>query len=61
MNYCINCGEQGALQPLDVPINEEPPFLERGEFGADNRYSQEQPVTILQCQHCQHEMIDLSS
>nr|AKN39982.1 hypothetical protein [Vibrio tasmaniensis] len=51
MNYCINCGEQGALQPLDVPANDEPPFLERGEFGADNRYSQEQPVTILQCQH----------
>ncbi|CAK1757712.1 hypothetical protein [Vibrio crassostreae] len=61
MNYCINCGERGALQPLDVPANEEPPFLELSEFGADNRYSQEQPVTILQCQHCQHEMIDLSS
>lgn len=61
MNYCINCGEKGTLQELDVPEDEEPPFLERGEFGPDNQYSREQSVTILQCQTCQHEMIDLSS
>jgi len=61
MNYCINCGEKGTLRALEVPDNEDPPFLERGEFGADNRYSLEQPVTILACQICQHEMIDLSS
>lgn len=61
VNYYINCGEKGTLRELEVRENEDPPFLERGEFGADNRYSQEQPVTILMCQACQHEMIDLSS
>ncbi|WP_082041549.1 hypothetical protein [Vibrio jasicida] len=61
MNYCINCGEKGTLQALAVPENECEPFLERGEFGADNRYSEEHPVTILRCQQCHHEMIDLSS
>lgn len=61
MKYCINCGEKGTLRALEVPESEDPPFLERGEYGADNRYSQEQFVIILQCQDCQHEMIDLSS
>lgn len=61
MNYCINCGAQHSLQALPIGSNEAKPFLERGEFGADNRYSREQPVTILECQVCQHEMIDLSS
>ncbi|GEK15368.1 hypothetical protein [Aliivibrio fischeri] len=61
MNYCINCGERGTLQELSVPESEEQPFLQRGEFEPDNQYSLEQFVTILQCQTCQHEMIDLSS
>lgn len=61
MNYCINCGEQGTLQALAVPKNETTPFLERGEFGADNRYSLEHPVVILECTTCKHEMIDLSA
>ncbi|EIO4563331.1 hypothetical protein LQM11_003957 [Vibrio parahaemolyticus] len=61
MSYSINCGEKGTLRALEVPEHEAPPFLERGEFGADNRYSQEQPVTIQECPVCKHEMIDLSS
>lgn len=61
MKYCINCGEKGTLRALEVPDSKEPPFLERGKYGTDNRYSQEQFVTILQRQDCKHEMIDLSS
>lgn len=60
-NFCINCGHQGTLVPVDENPDHVSPMLERGEWDeASGQYSREQDVTILSCAFCQHEMIDLS-
>ena len=56
--FCMNCGKEDTLKAVPTPIDQDQPFLERGEFNGDG-YDQEQEVTVLECSECKHEMVHL--